>query len=403
MRLTILNQFYAPDISPTAQLAASLAEHRARGGDDVTVVAAQMGYLDRPVEHEHAPIERLRVVRLPTAGLGRSSPLRRLLDYLVFSVCAAVRVALLPRQDVIVAMTTPPYLVLAALGHKLLHPRTRVVLWSMDCYPDAAERFGTMRPKGLVSGALRALNRWAFRRLDHLVCLDTAMVELLESQYAPPDGIPVTVIPNWERADLFPGSARPEPWPGYDAPELRDRFVVLYLGNAGMGHRFHTVLEAVRELQGDDVTFLFVGGGIRWGDLQAAQREGLDNLVLHEYVPKENTPGVLAGAGAALIALDDLALGVMSPSKLHSYLAMGLPVLYVGPEGSNVDDALVRYECGFSLRHGDVEGLVAAVHAIRDPGLHAQLAERARKAFEDAYCDARALPRFDLLLDALAP
>ena len=28
MRITLLNQFYAPDISPTAQLAASLAEDR---------------------------------------------------------------------------------------------------------------------------------------------------------------------------------------------------------------------------------------------------------------------------------------------------------------------------------------------------------------------------------------
>ena len=46
MRLTVVNQFYAPDISPTAQLAASLAEHRAAQGDHVTIVTGRAGYLE---------------------------------------------------------------------------------------------------------------------------------------------------------------------------------------------------------------------------------------------------------------------------------------------------------------------------------------------------------------------
>ena len=46
VRLTLVNQFYAPDISPTAQLAASLAEHRAEQGDHVTIVTGRAGYLE---------------------------------------------------------------------------------------------------------------------------------------------------------------------------------------------------------------------------------------------------------------------------------------------------------------------------------------------------------------------
>src|SRR3546814_9628000 len=46
MRLTLVNQYYAPDISPTAQMAASLAEHRADRGDQVTVITGRAGYLE---------------------------------------------------------------------------------------------------------------------------------------------------------------------------------------------------------------------------------------------------------------------------------------------------------------------------------------------------------------------
>src|SRR5690606_23622896 len=124
-------------------------------------------------------------------------------------------------------------------------------------------------------------------------------------------------------------------------------------------------------------------------------RRRLRNVHFHDYVPKEDTPAVMAGAAGALITLDDRSLGVMSPSKLHSNLAAGLPVVYVGPTGSNVDEAIDATGCGWSLRHGDVDGLVEAVRALPAPEVRA----RARRAFEERYCDEATLPRFDAVLD----
>jgi hypothetical protein len=397
VRLTLVNQFYAPDISPTAQLAASLAEHRAGAGDDVTVIAGRAGYLEAlsPTGSLRTGPS-LRIRRVWTPHLGKSSLWRRLLGYVTFLVGATVRLIALPGQDVIVTMTTPPFLVTSAVLHKLLHPRTRVILWSMDCYPDAAERFGELRTGGALSRLQRRVNRWAFRRIDHVVGLDGAMVELLRSQYAAGPGRPhFSVIPNWERLALFPTPGTVEPWSGYDDLDVAGRTVVLYLGNTGVGHRFDTVIDAA-EVLGDEALFLFVGGGARWEDLRAAvEARGLANVVLRGYVPKDLTPAVMAGADGALITLDDRSLGVMSPSKLHANLAAGLPVLYVGPAHSNVDEAISRFGCGVSLREGDVAGLVGAVRGLRADGAGAA---RARKAFEEAYSDDAALPQFDAIL-----
>ncbi|MEJ7844984.1 MAG: glycosyltransferase family 4 protein [Acidimicrobiales bacterium] len=421
MRVAILNQFYAPDLSPTAHLAASLATHRVARGDEVTVVAGAGDYTGRGPDRGGRTAARRRgrrgrgdggprVLRVWNPGLGRVRVAARLLDYLAFSAGALARVLALPRQDVVVVMTTPPFLVVAAVAHKLLRGRGRpcgVVLWSMDCYPDAAERYGTIRPGGLASRSLRALNRWSYRHLDDVVCLDDAMVDLLRSQYAPAagDSPRFTVIPNWEPLSLFPPtSGAPPAWAGYTAdPLLTDRFVVLYQGNLGYGHPYATVLGAAARLEadGDAVGWLFMGGGARWDALGAeARAAGLRHLVRHGYLPKAEITEVLAGAGASLIILDAHALGVMSPSKLHSSLATGRPILYVGPQGSNVDDAIERFGCGVSLREGDVDGLVAAVRRLRDdPGWAADVSARARTAFETAYCDATTLPAFDAIIE----
>jgi glycosyltransferase involved in cell wall biosynthesis len=400
MRLLILNQFYAPDISPTAQLAASLAEHRASEGDEVTVITSRWRYRGRPLD-DHPDVPGVRVIRLPLPGLGRDRALGQLVDYLAFGALATLRAALLARQDVAVAMTTPPFLVLAAIAHRIFHRRSRVVLWNMDSYPDAVERFGAMRPGGAASRVFRALKRWVFGRIDHVVVLDEAMRELVLGGAPSSRALRVTRIPNWERAALFPRDALVHAWDGYDTESLREHFVVLYLGNVGRGHRLDTVVAAAEKLEHEDVAFLFVGGGPRLPDLEAARR-GATNIVLHPYVPKDETPAVMAGAGAALIALDDNALGVMSPSKLHAYLAMGLPIIYVGPAGSNVDEALARYGCGRSVRQGDVDGLVDAIRSLRNPATRAALGAHAREAFDDAYSDLRTLPQWDAILDELA-
>lgn len=405
MRVTIINQFYRPDVSPTATLAASLAEHRAVLGDEVTVIAGRGGYTGG--EAAGAPLilpGSVRVRRVWTPGLGKSSHWKRVVDYAAFYLFAMARLLMLPRQDVVIALTTPPLIGWAGLLHKRLHRRSRLILWNMDCYPDVAERAGVMKPDGRMARFVRARTRAIFKGLDHLVCLDTAMAELLCGQYAEanPD-LPVTIIPNWEDLSYFPRDARPALHPALESLPINGRKVVLYLGNMGYGHRFETVLDAAEAMRDRPVCFLFVGGGRMWQEVkdEAAQR-GLTNVLMHPYIPKEETMSMMAGAMCALVTLRDEALGIMSPSKIHSNLAMGLPLAYVGPKGSNVDDAIREHGCGASVRHGDAAGLTAFIERMLSSESELQaLKVKAREAFEHAYCDMATLPRFDEVIDAL--
>jgi colanic acid biosynthesis glycosyl transferase WcaI len=394
VRLCLLNQFYAPDISPTAQLATSLIEHRAALGDDCTVVCGSGGYAaahdNRPLSHD------VRVRRVWSPKLGRGSIASRAWTYTSYVAAALWTLLRMPRQDVIIAMTTPPFVYLVAMAHKLRRRDSRVILWSMDVYPEVAERLRAVDEGSALSTLLRRVNAWALPKLDSVVVLDGAMAALLTAGGAPAER--VHVIPNWERAALYTGDA-PRAWEGYQRHGLTDRFVVLYLGNIGLGHRFDTVVDAAAALEDDGVTFLFVGGGPRWEELRQRTAH-LPNVVMHPYVDKDVTPSVLAGADTSLISLEDRALGVMSPSKLHGSLGMGIPITYVGPAGSNISEAIDRYGCGVAVRHGDVDGLVAAIRRWREhPETRDAAAERARQAFVESYSDQATLPLWDDLLD----
>ena len=404
MKLTLVNQYYPPDLAPTGHLAASLAEHRAGLGDEVTVITGAGRYAGRETSRERAAFSTIRIVRLRTLRFGRASLVRQALDHLVFYLGALWHLARLPAQDVLLALTTPPWIGWVGWVHKGLHPGAKLVIWTMDAYPEAIERFGAIRPESLVSRVARGVSKGLLTRADAVVALDDAMKSLLTSHYALDQaGPPVTVIPNWEPAANYPIDGEVERWTPPLGIEVDELFTVLYMGNAGRAHDFATVLKAAHQLRDEKVAFLFVGGGPQWNSLKQAKDElDLRNLHLVDYVPEDSIAPVMAGADCGLIVMRDDALGVISPSKLHGYLATGLPVIYVGPKGGNVDEAIQRYGCGISLRIGDVAGLADFIHLIRsDPERRESLGDRARVAFETSYSDAVALPQFDRLLGQL--
>jgi len=404
MRITLINQFYPPDLAPTGHLSASLVEHRANLGDELRVITGRGGYVASSRRIELGAHERIRVHRLWTTGLGKSRLLFRLADYLSFYLQAAAWMIFLPRQDVIITLTTPPLIGLAAALHKCLHPSAKIILWNMDCYPDVAESVGLIKRGSLMSRVVRLLVRLQFRSISHLVTLDGAMSRLLLSQYQPAEReLPTSVIPNWERLSQFPSVANGRSQAADVSDGDDDPLTVLYLGNTGYGHSFDAVIEAARRLQGRAVRLLFIGGGKRWREIvDAKKKHGLDNIELRAYVPKEETPAVMRSADFALITLHDWALGIMSPSKMHSNLAMGLPIIYVGPKHSNVDEAIQRFACGVSLRSGDADGLVAFLEqALRDRQQQRKLSQAARAAFDAQYCDASTLPQFDAVIESV--
>src|SRR5208337_2227597 len=101
MRITIINQFYVPDISPTAHLSASLAEGLAANRHAVTVVTGQGGYVQASRVERNSGANP-HIYRVWTPRLGKKTILKRCIDYASFYLLATWRMLRLPSQDVII-------------------------------------------------------------------------------------------------------------------------------------------------------------------------------------------------------------------------------------------------------------------------------------------------------------
>lgn len=329
MHIVFLNQFYPPDVLPTGVVLEAVAEELVAQGHEVTVVSARTsrqeewgapalprvlpgaapeatrenletgqtaggvapletafgwglapeapgGVLESTLEHGTDAGHEVRVVRLRALGWGRKkSALGKVLAYA--SYYAGVGWWLLAgrwrhRADVIVALTTPPYLSLLARMGAGWHGG-RHAHWVMDLYPDVMVAHGMLREGGMGDKILAGLARWGMggRRAGPVLTLGPDMADRLGRYLAV--GRKAAWVPLWGTAQggaddrAVAGLRKRRGWEP-------DAVVFLYSGNMGLGHRFTEVIAALPRLGSGhperSIHLAFYGGGKRHGEIKAA-------------------------------------------------------------------------------------------------------------------------------------
>lgn len=367
MRLVILNQFFYPDHSATSQLMTDLAESLVGRGFQVTALAGRGRYNGGgglPAQEEYRGV---RVVRAWATGFGKGSAAGRLADYLTFYLGAAWKLLTLPRHDVVMALTTPPLIGLLALFVCRLRGMKLAAL-VQDVYPDVGVALGTFKEGGAVTRLLDRLNRAVLSRADRIIVLGDCMRERVADKAGEGREGLIDVIHNWADGEKIRPLAEGEANPFIEEHGLRGRFVVQFSGNLGRVNDFDTPLEAARILKGrDDVLLLFIGDGVRAGELKEfVRRHELANVLFLPYQPREALLHSLAAGSAHLVTLAPGLAGLSVPSKTYGILAAGRPVLFVGDPRSDMARLVAEHRCGEVVPSGDAERLAAVVSAWAD-------------------------------------
>jgi glycosyltransferase involved in cell wall biosynthesis len=219
------------------------------------------------------------------------------------------------------------------------------------------------------------------------------MADRIAAKRVRPDRM--TIVPVWSRRDEI----YPMPRSGHPLRSelgLSGKFVAMYSGNLGLAHTFDEFLAAARRLRArDDIVFLFVGDGPRMSEVRSAkEREGLENIRLLDYFPREKLHASLSTADVHLISMRREMTGIVVPGKLYGAMASGRPAVFVGPEHCESADTIRQPDCGVTVRLGDVDGLVEALTSLAsDPERVERMGLRGRAAFlarhEKSTCCAR--------------
>jgi len=382
MRITLLNQFYVPDVAPTGLYLHDLARVLVQRGHEVKVICSRRSYDGAKIFPRSEILDGVEIVRLRATGFGRRGFMGKLTDYASFYGLLLAKLLFGgKRPDLILSLTTPPYIgllgKLAAKQHGCRHAH-----WIMDLYPDVMLAHGMAR-SGWFIGALKKLTRYQFKGADHVFTLGPKMAESVSAYLGksksgrnendqtvslnqPSPGVHWLCL--WSNSEMSPW-AEHEPNPmRADRGWTADEVIFLYSGNMGLGHRFGEFLAAAKTLGRLGPRWVFAGDGKRRAEVVAAAKSQPDARIdVLDYVPKSVLRAHLCSADVHLASLDSSWQGLMVPSKLQGSFAVGRPVLYVG--GRDCETAVWIEESGggWVVDENDQASLLRAIQESLDP------------------------------------
>lgn len=384
MKICFFNRSYWPDQAATGQLLTELAEDLvSRHGCDVTVIAGRPLHSATAERRPLAPVSREthRGVTILRANGTRFRPRRferRASNYLTYFASAVLAGLQVGPQDIVVSLTDPPILGLAA---RWTARRTgaRFVYVCEDIFPEAAallEDFHNDR----VNRILDRVSRYLVREADATVALGSRMQRrLVEEKGADPPR--VAIIHNWADCEaILPG---PKDNAFTRAHDLGDRFVLMHSGNIGLSQNLDVLIEAASRLASRErIVIAIVGDGARREALEReAARRSLANVRFFPYQPKARLHESFAAADAFLVSLKAGLEGYIVPSKVYGVLAAGRPYVAAVDPSSEVATIARDHGCGVLAAPGDPEALAGAIVSLADdPSATRAMGQRARAA-----------------------
>lgn len=394
----LVNRFFYPDQSATAQMLSDLAFHLAKSHRVVVITTS--GLYDDPAANlaSFGDCGGVEVQRVYRPLFGRDGLAGRAADYtLMYLVFGMTLLKLVRANDVVVVKTDPP-LLSVALRPVIAFRRATLVNWLQDLYPEVADAFGVKALKPALP-LLKILRDKSLRASRSNVVIGIRMKQWLLSLGVPENRI--AVIQNWcPHDDIRPLDSSHNrlrrSW------RLTERFVVGYSGNLGRAHEVETLLGAAEIMKKEKrLVFLFIGGGALLPYLRdEVVRRGLAHLFeFRPYQSNETLPASMTLADIFWVSLRPEMEGLIVPSKFYSYCAAGRPTIFIGDLNGEISRLINEAQCGVNVNVGDSRELAAAiVMLMQSPSRLETMGRHARSASETAFDKAAALNAWGALL-----
>ena len=367
MKILVFSDHFRPEPSAPAAHVYERCRLWVREGHKVTVITSAPNFPEGRVYPGYRnawrtveSLDGIRVVRVKTFMARNEGFVLRTLDYLSYMVTAFLFGCWEETPDVVMSTSPHLFVPVSALAWAMLR-RVPHVMEVRDLWPASLASTAALRP-GAAYRCLEAVELVLYRRSTRIVALTHTIARDIARR-----GIRATkidVVVNGANLDLFCPKVRDAELAS--SMGLSDRFVVGYLGTLGLAHGLENVIDTAELLRDTDITFMFVGVGAAKGSLtRAVEKRGLANVVFAPRQLKEDMPRFWSLCDLSLIHLknDPLFAGAI-PSKIFESMAMGIPIVYVGPESEGT--AIVeQHSAGIAVPAGNPSALANALRLLR--------------------------------------
>ncbi|HEX3694627.1 MAG TPA: glycosyltransferase family 4 protein [Polyangia bacterium] len=400
-RLLVCYHFFHPDQVVSARMFSDLAAQQQRRGWRVSALTSNRLW--------HAPAESLParqtwsgvdIHRLYRPPFDQARPAQRLANSAWMIAGWLTQALALQKFDAVVIGSDPAFAALLAVPLRRVRPKTAIVHWCFDLYPEAIYAEGMGRGVKVAGPVAESLMGAAYRSCDAIVDIGAGMRTRL-ARYG--GGWRSETITPWALLEP-PAVAAPDP---VERARLFGdaKLALLYAGTMGRAHDFALFLELARRCRarsGDAIRLCFACRGNRHAELRAAVGADDSNVTLVPFTDEGALPARLQSADIHLLSLRPEWAGVVVPSKFFASLAVGRPVLYAGPPESEIASWIDTHDLGLVLEAGGIDAAIDRLHGfLQAPAALAAWQKNAQEVYRGHFSQSIGNDRWNDLLRAL--
>lgn len=226
--------------------------------------------------------------------------------------------------DKVLMVTNPaPLVVLMGRLRRKLNFKLNILVH--DVFPENTKAAGISLP---FYGIIKSMFDKAYSKADRLIVLGRDMANILENKTK--GIVAVDIIENWGDFE----NIQPQPMPD------SERIILEYAGNIG---RVQGLEEVIVQLP-DFIDMHIYGSGALENKLKTL---GKPNVYFHGPYSRSEQSSVLGACHISLVTLNEKMYGLGTPSKTYNILASGRPVLYFGPDNSEIGLLIQENQIGY--------------------------------------------------------
>ena len=365
MHILFLTDNFPPEVNAPATRTYEHAIRWIEEGCKVTVITCAPNFPEGRVFsgyknkwHQYQVMDDINVVRVKTFITANNGFLLRTVDYLSFMITGFIAGLFQKKPDVIIA--TSPQFFTACMGWMLSVFRKRPFDFELrDLWPASIIAVGAMKNSLLITW-LEKLELFLYKKADAIISVTNSFKDELISRGI--DGNKIFVILNGVDHNNYQPTSIKDPALS-EKYNLKNKFVVGYLGTHGLAHGLDVILDAAEQLkQYPNIFFMLVGSGAAKRDLvMNAKKRNLKNILFIDSQPKELMKSYYSLCNISLIHLKNNPLfASVIPSKLFESMAMGLPIIMALPKGE-ATKLVDQHKCGVIISPENSLLLVSSV------------------------------------------
>jgi len=402
-RLLVLYHFFHPDQVVSARIFSDFAAEQVRRGWNVTALTTNRSLDDASARYPGQETwNGVKIHRVFRPAWTQKRPVPRLGNSAWTLAAWFARALQLGPFDAVVIGSDPSFAASLAIPLRAAWPRTPLLHWCLDVFPDAGEAEWTGATR-LLSPPARAVMSAAYRCCDVVVDLGPCMRRRLEAYGGSPAR--ETLTP-WA---LVEPEAPAAPDPAVRRELFGDAVVgLLYAGSMSRSHDFASLLElarACRARAGDRIALCFACTGTNLPALKAAVRPEDTNVRFAEFADEAAIQRRFEAADFHLGSLRPDFTGIVVPSKFFAALAAARPFIFAGAADAAIAGWIREYGVGLVLEPGRADdvaaklaalaGDTAGLHAMRDVALQTYRRHFSKQLINDRWAEllARQLRR----------